>query len=99
MTQQTLRQMAQDAKEVQTQNIADAGIFPIDIAIETKEFTKTDGETFTVNIAVVNEVPYRVPTSVLLQLKALLEDMPELQQVKVLKTGSGMSTQYQVVPK
>ena len=41
---------------------------------------------------------YRVPASVLANLKAILEENPELKSFKVKKTGEGMDTHYTVIP-
>lgn len=99
MEQKTLKQMAEEVKEVKTMNIADAGVIPVSINIEVKEFTKTDGEVFTINVATIGDLQYRVPQSVLTQLKALMLDDETITHVKVLKNGEGISTQYTVVPK
>ncbi len=41
---------------------------------------------------------YKVPASVLGNLKAILEENPELKKFKVKKTGEGMDTRYTVIP-
>jgi len=41
---------------------------------------------------------YRVPTSVLSSLKAILEENPALKKFKVKKSGEGMNTEYTVIP-
>jgi hypothetical protein len=46
----------------------------------------------------VNGEKYRVPQSVLNNLKAVLEDNPMLKTFKVKKTGEGMDTRYILIP-
>lgn len=41
---------------------------------------------------------YRIPSSVLNQLKVFIEDNKELKDFKVKKTGEGMGTDYTVIP-
>ena len=71
----------------------------LDLQDDSFEFEK-DGETKTVNqkVVVINEEKYRVPTSVINQLKVILEDSPNLKKFKVKSSGTGMDTRYQVIP-
>ncbi len=41
---------------------------------------------------------YKVPISVLMNLKVILEENPNLKKFKVKKTGEGMDTKYTVIP-
>ena len=68
----------------------------IDINMELKTF---EGEEFEYDYMEVEGKKYRVPNSVQAQIKDILKDDPNLQKVKVLKSGSGMDTRYTVVPK
>jgi hypothetical protein len=52
----------------------------------------------TKNIADLDGEKYRVPNSVLKQLKVLLEDNPDLKKFKVKKSGVGLNTDYTVIP-
>lgn len=64
------------------------------------EFTK-NGETKIVKqkVVVVDSEKYRVPVSVIQQLKVILEDNPELKKFKVKKTGTTKDdTRYTVIP-
>jgi len=78
-------------------NIADLEKVPVDLVIEEREFTKEDGSTFKVKVVVLNEEDYRVPTSVLKSLKAILEEKPDLRFFKVKKTGEGLKTEYTII--
>lgn len=97
-----LKEVAKAYESSQTQNIADLEVVPTDIEVEDDEYEITDneGNTKTVHqkIFVKDGEKYRVPNSVLKQLKVLLEDSPNLQKFKVKKTGSGLNTDYTVIP-
>lgn len=66
--------------------------------IETFKGMDKDGNSFSYKYLEEDGERYRVPTSVIQQIKVLLEDNPKLLTVKVKKTGKGMSTVYQVIP-
>jgi hypothetical protein len=89
----TLKEAAQNYSSTQILNIADLEIVSVDV--EFKE--ETDCE-FPYSYIEVDGNKYRVPKSVLQDLKAMLEDNPELQKFRVKKTGEGMSTSYTVIP-
>lgn len=87
-----------------TKNIADLKEVSTDLELEddTFEFTdKVSKETKTVKqkIVVVNGESYRVPVSVIQQLKIIMEDNPTLKKFKVKRSGSTKDdTRYQVIP-
>lgn len=90
-----------------TNNITDLEIVDInwDLKSETfkaKKKNKETGEEYEeeVNIEVVElaGIKYRVPTIVKKQLKAQLKANPDLKYFKVTKEGTGLATQYTVIP-
>ena len=74
-------------------NIADLNAVPTDL--EVKEETESE---FPYKFVEVDGSRYKLPTSVLLSLKAILEENPDLKKFKVKKTGEGMDTRYTVIP-
>jgi len=85
-----------------TKNIADLEKVSTDLELvdDSFEFTKGD-ETKTVNqkVIIVDDEKYRVPITVIQQLKVLLEDNPDLKFFKVRKSGTTKDdTRYQVIP-
>jgi len=94
----TLKEAAQQYEPPQTLNIAELDKIPIDIELKDGSGTKTDGETFTYKYATVEGKDYRVAGSIIGGIKALLQKMPKLTFVSVVKQGSGMNTRYTVVP-
>ncbi len=87
-----------------TKNIADLPEVLTDLEVEDDTFEFTDkktGQSKTVNQKVINlnGEKYRVPVSVLQQLKVILEDNPTLKKFKVKRSGSTKDdTRYQVIP-
>ena len=87
-----------------TKNIADLPEVSTELELEDDEFEFTDkatGKTKTVTQKVVNVngENFRVPVSVIQQLKVILEDSPGLKKFKVKRSGTGKDdTRYQVIP-
>lgn len=81
-----------------TMNIADLNQVPCDLELEHKIGSTEDGKTFEYDFTVVDGNEYRVPQKVLSQLKAILEEMPDLEFFKVKKEGEGLKTTYTVIP-
>ena len=93
-----LKDEAMSYESSKTKNIADLDTVPVDIEINDETFTDNDGKEFTIKIIEVDGERYRVPVSVLKQLKTHLEDNPNIKKFKVRKTGEGMKTEYVVIP-
>ena len=70
----------------------------VDLELREETFTDTEGKEFSVNLVNIDGKDYRVPSSVLKQLKAQLEETPDLKYFKVKKEGEGMNTSYIVIP-
>ncbi len=94
--------VAKNYEPKKIRNIADLDSVPIDIEVEDDEYEFEDEQgnikTIKQKVAVIDGERYRVPNSVLRQLKVLLEDNPNLTKFKVKKTGSGLNTEYIVIP-
>jgi len=97
-----MKDFATSYEPSKTKNIADLDVVSVDIEIKDDQFKAHDenGEEKTVKqkIIEVDGEKYRVPISVVAQLKVQLEANPEMKKFKVSKTGTGMNTQYTVVP-
>jgi len=94
----TLMDEAKAYEPPKTKNIADLEVVRTDLEIEEREFVNSEGKDFKINVVTVNGEDYRVPTSVLKSLKAMLEEKPELKAIKVKKSGEGLKTEYTVIP-
>ena len=87
-----------------TKNIADLKEVPADIELIDDEFEVKDKVTGQMKVVkqkviVVNNEQYRIPSSVIAQLKVVLEDNPNLKKFKVKKSGTTMDdTRYMLIP-
>ena len=97
----SIKDSALNYSSTTTMNIADLDKVSTDLEIVPDSFeVEENGVTKTVNqeVIIIDEQKYRIPKSVLQQLKVLLEDSPELKHFKVKKTGSNMDTRYTCIP-
>ena len=94
----TLKESALAYEPPQTLNIAELDRFPIDVEVLDGEGKDKEGEVFKYKYAKIDGKDYRIAGSILGGIKAILEKMPDLKEVSVIKQGEGMSTRYQVIP-
>jgi len=85
-----------------TKNIAELQSVSTDLELIDDEFEFTkNGETKIVKqkVIVVENEQYRVPVTVIQQLKIIMEDNPALKKFKVKKSGTTKDdTRYVVIP-
>ena len=94
----TLKESAQAYEPPQTLNIADLDKIPIDLELKDGSGKDKEGQEFKYKYAEVEGKQYRVAGSILGGIKAILEKVPDLKFVQVIKQGQGMNTRYQVIP-
>ena len=81
-----------------TSTIADLNQIDINLNLFHGEgINSNDGKPFKYKYIEVNGQQYRVPDSVLSQIKEILTMKADCKFVKVKKTGAGMLTKYQVI--
>jgi len=93
-----IKNMAKDVIVKETGNIAELDSVSTALLVLERTGTNTDGEEYSYNVIVVDRKDYRIPLSVLQQLKSILEVKPNLEFFKVSRIGTGMQTKYQVIP-
>lgn len=93
----TVKELSEAYVPKETKNIADLQQFDINLKIETKVVNEGKPEEFSYDYIELDGIEYRVPKSVLKQIKMLLEDEPNLINVKVKRQGEGLNTNYMVV--
>jgi len=99
MEQKTLRQEAEEFEIIQIGNIAELESVNIDdVFIKEEEHKDKDGEIFKVKFFKLNDIKYRVPSSVLEGIKTILKRFPDTKNIAVDKNGSGLNTKYNVLP-
>ena len=95
---ETIAEKAKTYEAGQTGNISELQSVSTKTPIVTKSYKEGTEDEFRLNIINVEGTDYRVPASVLANLKVLLEERPELETFKVRKDGTGMQTRYTVIP-
>ena len=87
-----------------TKNIADLNEVSTDLQLEDDEFELIDDVTKQPKVVKqkvihIDGEKYRVPVSVIQQLKIILKDNPTIKKFKVKKSGTTKAdTRYQVIP-
>ncbi len=94
----TLKETAMVYEPPQTLNIADLDKIPISIELKDGKGKNKDGEDFKYKYAVIDGKDYRVAGSIIGGIKAILQKMPNIEFVQVLKQGHNLNTKYQVIP-
>ena len=94
----TLKEEAQAYEPPQTANIADLEQVPVDIEVFDGEGKNKEGEVFKYKYTEIGGHKYRIAGIVLGGIKAILEKMPDVKEISVMKFWKGLNTQYQVVP-
>lgn len=97
-TMANLKQTALDYVPQTTLNIADLEIVSVDLDVKTKTGTRDDGEEYSYDYVEIDGKQYRVPKTVLTELKEHLAANPNMTKFKVNKTGVGLKTRYSVIP-
>jgi len=92
----SIKEEAQAYEPKQTLNIADLDRVELSFPLEDRTGTDKDGKEFKYKVMVANGQEYRVPNTVLEEIKKMLDLKPDLKAVKVEKSGSGLSTRYTV---
>jgi len=93
-----IKTFAKEYVPQQMKNIADLEVVKADAEIKKETRKDQNNEDYQVMFIVVNNEEYRVPSSVVTQLKGVVEAKPDLATFKVVRTGQGMGTKYQVIP-
>jgi len=93
----TIKENAENYEPPTTKNITELEKIDVNLVVEEREFERKDETKFKVDVIVVDGEDYRMPVSVLKNLKAILEAKPELKFFKVSKSGEGFKTQYTVI--
>jgi|TARA_Y100000034_G_scaffold20139_1_gene22918 hypothetical protein len=93
----TLRETALAYEAPQTLNIADLTAVPIDeLEVLETEKKNAEGEPFKYKYTIIDGKEYRIPQTVLEEIKTIIKLKPEVKNVKVNKSGSGLATRYRV---
>lgn len=94
----TLKEEALKYEPKQSKNIADLNSVSVLLPLYKETRQPKDGKPYVIQFVTMNGDEYRVPDSVLKDLKTHLEEKPNLLYFKVKKTGTGLTTEYTVIP-
>lgn len=82
-----------------TKNIADLDVFDVGMPVHRYDGENKEGEKFSyMYIEDKNGVRYRVPWTVIDQIKAYREEAPQQVLFKVRRKGTGLDTKYTLFP-
>ena len=98
MGQKTLKQEAQAYESQRVGNISELPSVSTDLVVEDKTGVDKNGEAYNYKVVLENGKEYRVPASVLRDLKSMLEESPNLKRFRVKKSGVGLDTEYMIIP-
>lgn len=80
-----------------TKNIADLEVVSLDMVLGDREGKDNEGKVFKYKVVIVDGEEYRVPGKVLGDIKAIMEEKPDLKTIKVKKEGANLNTKYTVI--
>ena len=93
-----LKESATQYEPPKRHTIDELGNIGIELDLDVGSGVDKEGKAFDYDFTLVDGVEYRVPGSVLMQLKTILEKKPDMKEFSVSKTGEGLSTRYTVIP-
>lgn len=93
-----LREEAKAYEPQKTLTVAELDGLSLEAPMEDREGNDKKGKHFKYKVAIVAGEEYRVPASVLNDIKTIMTAKPNLKTVKIIKKGEGMGTSYTVVP-
>jgi hypothetical protein len=95
----TLSEFAGSYSSEATKNISDLKEVDVSLQLEDREGKDKDGNVFRYKVVVVDGIDYRVPSSVIGNLKAILEKKPSMTKFSVARQGKTKDdTKYTVIP-
>ena len=96
---QTLGDFAKTYEPQTTKNIADLKEVDVALVLEDRSGVDGNGKEFKYKVIVVDGVDYRVPSSVIGNLKVILGKKPGLKKFSVARQGTKKDdTKYTVIP-
>ena len=84
----TIGDFAKTFEGQNTRNISDLKEVDVNLILEDREAIDKFGKTFKYKVIVINNEDYRVPTSVIGNLKVILDKVPTLKKFSVVKKGT-----------
>jgi len=79
-------------------NIAELQFVELNVPMMDRLAKDKEGKEFKYTVALINDVEYRVPRTVLNDIKTILGAMPNLKRIKVIRKGEGRDAKYTTIP-
>jgi len=79
-------------------NISELSSIPVDVDVNEKVFAEGTEKEFKCEVFEVDGEEYKMPLTVISALHVILEENSDLKTFKVKKSGSGIGTEYTVIP-
>jgi hypothetical protein len=98
MTAHTIKSASEQYVPKTAKNITELKSVSVDLVLQLETGTNSEGEDYSYNFIEVGNEKYRVPDSVLNNLKSILVVRPNLKTFCVTKSGEGRLTKYTVIP-
>lgn len=95
----TLKEYAESYEVKKTRNISELAVVPVELDLKDGSFTDNTGQIIAFKFVELNGERYRVPNTVIADLKQIMATKPGVTKVKVNKFGTGKTgTKYTVIP-
>ena len=95
----SIKETAQAYEPSTMKNISDLDMVSTDLDVQEETKENAQGESYLVRFVVINDEQYRMPFTVIKDLKAILEKKPDLKSFCVSRTGTTKEdTRYQTIP-
>ena len=95
----TLSEFAKTYTPTTTKNISVLNEVDVTLVLEDREGTDKSGNNFKYKVIIVDGEEYRVPSSVIGNLKVILEKKPNMKKFSVARQGTTKDdTKYTVIP-
>jgi hypothetical protein len=95
----TISEFAKTYTPESTKNISDLKEVSVNLVLEDREGTDKEGHNYKYKVIVIEGVDYRVPSSVIGNLKAILDKKPAMTKFAVARQGKTKDdTKYTVIP-
>jgi len=94
----SIKESAQNYVPAPSLTIADLEAVSVEQEIVSKTYKEGTDDAYTNNVIVWDGKDYRVPDIVLKDLKVMIAEKPEMKTFKVKKEGTGLKTNYTIIP-
>lgn len=95
----SISEFAKTYEPQSTKNIADLKEVDVSLQLEDRSGVDSKGVEFKYKVIIVNNEEYRVPNSVIGNLKMILQKKPTLKKFSVVRQGTKKDdTKYTVIP-